>query len=267
MPPDSLTPKMKRKLLQFFVPSLRQHPNWPVIISEGDSWFSFPIHANVVDNLDSMSQGRISLLRLEANGDKAVQMVGGKAKAKLAEYLRRYPVQALLFSGGGNDIVGADLLPLLREHSPGMSWEDCINKETFGCRLEGIRGAYLDLLHLRDEARPGCRIYIHKYDRATPSGKGAKIWGIRIGHWMKKYLEQKGILDPSDQQKIIDWFLARFGEVIDDVGGRPGVVVVETFGTLGPSEWNDELHPSRAGFRKIAEKFRARLREQFPQTF
>lgn len=33
------THEQERKLLRFFVPSIRSHPDWPAIISEGDSWF------------------------------------------------------------------------------------------------------------------------------------------------------------------------------------------------------------------------------------
>jgi hypothetical protein len=45
------------------------------------------------------------------------------------------------------------------------------------------------------------------------------------------------------------------------------MVRVETLGTLAENEWNDELHPSRKGFQKIAGKFREKLHEQFPETF
>src|SRR5205823_3573043 len=106
-------------------------PDWPVIISEGDSWFSFPIHANTIDVLDEkMAKRKISLLRLEKDGEKALRIVGGSQKAKLAGFLKRYPVNALLFSGGGNDVVGQDLLPLLNQKQPGMTWKDCINEMT-----------------------------------------------------------------------------------------------------------------------------------------
>jgi hypothetical protein len=265
--PDSMTWKMQRQLLKFFEPSIRQHPDWPVIISDGDSWFSFPIHANTIDDLDDMAKRKISLLRLEKDGAKALQIVGGKEKAKLAEYLHRYPVNALLFSGGGNDVVGEDLLPLLKQRQPGMTWQQCINDMTAGPRIEGIRSVYLDLVHLRNENRPDCKIYIHGYDWAIPSGRGAVMWGIKVGPWMKPYLEQKGITDPGDQRAIIRELLRRFNEMLAGIAQQPNVVRVETLGTLAETEWNDELHPSRTGFQKIAGKFRDKLKLQFPGTF
>jgi hypothetical protein len=265
--PDSMTWKMQRQLLKFFVPSIKQHPDWPVIISDGDSWFSFPIHANTVDNLDDMAQRKISLLRLEKDGATALQIVGGKEKAKLAEYLHRYPVNALLFSGGGNDVVGEDLLPLLKQRQPGMTWQQCINEMTAVPRIDGIRSVYLDLVHLRNENRPDCKIYIHGYDWAIPTGVGAEMWGIKVGPWMRPYLEQKGITDPGDQRAIIRELLRRFNVMLAGIAQQPNVVLVETPGTLADNEWNDELHPSRTGFKKIAGKFRDKLKLQFPETF
>jgi hypothetical protein len=262
-----LTWKQKRQLLKFFEPSIKDHPDWPVIICEGDSWFSFPIHANTIDNLDDMAARKISLLRLEANGETALRIIGGKQKAKLAAYLKRYPVNALLFSGGGNDVVGADLLPLLQQRKPGMTWKDCINMTTTDARFDRLRSAYLDLVHLRNENRPDCRIYIHNYDLAIPTGKGAKMWGIKVGPWMKPFLETKGITDPTDQREIIRWLLTRFSDMLKEIAKEPKVVFVQTQGTLANNEWNDELHPSREGFKKIATKFRAELKKQFPATF
>jgi hypothetical protein len=265
--PASMSWKQQRKLLKFFVPSIRQNPDWPVIISEGDSWFSFPIHFNTIDHLDEKAGRRISLLRLEANGDRALRIIGGRQKLRLAEYLKRYSVDALLFSGGGNDVVGADLLPLLDEWAPGKSWRDCIDTAATNQRFDQLRSAYLDLVKLRNENRPTCRIYIHAYDWAVPSGIGASMWGIKVGPWMKPNLERKGIDDEDDQRKIIHWLLEKFADMLEEIARQPNVTLVRTQGTLTESEWNDELHPSRKGFEKIASKFRAELAKQFPQTF
>lgn len=266
--PDTLTWKMRRQLEQFFFQSIHDHPDWPVIMSEGDSWFSFPIHANTIDFLDEMAKHRISLLRLEESGDKALRIMGGSQKARLAKLLHLYPVQALLFSGGGNDVIGEDLLPLLNNWQEGMTWQDSINEDTTRSRFDALRSAYLDLIHLRDENRPGCKIYIHGYDWSIPSGKGAVMWGIHVGPWMKQYMVQKHILDPADQKAIIHELLERFNAMLDGLAAQnPDMVRVETLGTLAENEWNDELHPSRKGFQKIAGKFREKLREQFPGTF
>ena len=263
------THKQKRYLLKFLDESIRRHPNRPVIFSEGDSWFSFPIHANVIDFLDEMAGRRISLLRLEKNGDKALTMIHGRQKAKLADYMERYQPQALLFSGGGNDVVGADLRPLLRPKLQGMAWRDCIFDAQLDLRMTQLECAYRELVLLRDQAAPNCHIYTHGYDYAVPDGRKAKLWGIRVGPWMEQYLEEKDIIDPDDQRRIIRFLIDRFNQMVIDVESLSSkFTVVRTRRTLAhPQDWNDELHPSRDGFERIAEKFRAKLRAQFPGTF
>jgi hypothetical protein len=173
-----------------------------------------------------------------------------------------------LFSGGGNDVVGEDLLPLLNQRKPGMTWEQCLNAETTDARFDRLRSAYVDLIHLRDENQPECRIYLHGYDWAFPSGKGSKLWGIKAGPWMRPHLESKGITDPADQRQIIHALLERFAAMQRQVvQNHSNVVLVPTQGTLGKADWHDEIHPTRDGFKRIAEKFRAELRKQFPATF
>ena len=258
----------KRKLLKFFVPSIKNHPEWPVIISEGDSWFSFPLFSNTIDILDSSVGRKISLLRLEKSGDEILKIFGGKQKIKLRRYLERYPVEALLFSGGGNDVVGSDLLSLLEKNTPGRDWEDCIHKTRVRNRIRQIRYAYEDLINIRNDVRPDCVIYANGYDYAIPNGKAVKIGPIKAGPWLQPYFLERGITKLSDQKKIIRWIIDEFNSMLSDLETKTdGFVHVRTTGTLKASEWNDELHPKRAGFVKVAEKFRKALRKQFPGTF
>jgi len=258
----------KRKLLKFFEPSIRQHPDWPVVISEGDSWFSFPIHHNTVDFLDDMVQHRISLLRLEKSGDELLSIFTGRQKAKLRRYLGRYPVQALLFSGGGNDIVGADFLALLKTKTPGMTWRDCVHDDRAERKIAQLECAYRELVDIRDDNRPGCVIYVHGYDYAIPTGVGAKLWGIKVGPWMKTYLDEKNITEPADQRSVVAWLIDRFNDMLANLSlEHPNFVHVETRSTLAQNEWNDELHPTRDGFREIAALFKAQLASQFPGFF
>ncbi len=266
MPP---THKQKRYLLQFLEENIRRHPDWPVIFSEGDSWFSFPIHANVIDHLDQMANKKVSLLRLEKNGDKALTMIHGRQKAKLASYMERYQPRALLFSGGGNDVVGADLRPLLVQKQAGMTWRDCIHGGQLELRMMQLECAYRELVLIRDQANPNCHIYTHGYDYAVPDGRKAKLWRIKVGPWMTQYLEEKGIDDPEDKRKIIRSLIDAFNEMVIKVeAGSALFTVVRTRRTLShPTEWNDELHPSRDGFEKVAQRFRIKLKAQFPGTF
>ena len=71
--------------------SIRENPNWPVVVSQGDSWFSYPHEKNVVDFLDEPLSGRDapnkkgkdasqrdwSLLRLERMQDEILGVMTG----------------------------------------------------------------------------------------------------------------------------------------------------------------------------------------------
>src|SRR5688572_10697294 len=103
----------QRLLEQYFAQSINRNPGFPIVISEGDSWFSFPSHANTIDHLDEMLQRKLSLLRLESSGDTLQRMTSGDQRGRLRHLLTIYKVEVLLFSGGGNDAVGPELLDLL----------------------------------------------------------------------------------------------------------------------------------------------------------
>lgn len=266
MPPN---PQQKRRLIKYFNQSIRAHPDWPVLISEGDSWFSYPLHPNVISILDTRAHRRLSLLRLERSGDELLTILSGKQKAKLRRQLKRYPVQALLLSGGGNDIVGENLLQLLREKDPPTRpWEQCINKVRFARRLRQLECAYQELMDIRDDVNENCVIYTHGYDWPIPTGKGVKLGPFRIGPWLKPYLDRRKITDPGDQRKIIRWMIDRFNEMQSGLAAANAkVVYVDCRGTLADRDWHNEMHPSRAGFRAVAALFAARLNGQFPGAF
>ena len=42
----------RRSWQRDFDRSIREHPDWPVVVSQGDSWFSNPHEKSVIDFLD-----------------------------------------------------------------------------------------------------------------------------------------------------------------------------------------------------------------------
>src|ERR1041384_5098966 len=57
-----------------FAASVKQFPKRLVLVTEGDSWFSYPLNSNIADYIEMMSD--FSILRLEHNGDEAREMFG-----------------------------------------------------------------------------------------------------------------------------------------------------------------------------------------------
>ena len=123
--------------------------------------------------------GDFTMLRLEKNGDEARKMlrVGGAQLTKLERYFKRYgkKLNLLIFSGGGNDILGENLTGLLRQKTGTLTWRDCIDDATLAARLAEITAAYENLPALRDRTSRGFEIVTHTYDYLVPDGRGAPV--------------------------------------------------------------------------------------------
>jgi hypothetical protein len=262
----NLTWVQQRQLLQYFVASMRNYPSYPVVISEGDSWFSFPVHANIIDHLDSMVGRRMSLLRLERSGDELRAMTSDEKLRTLGGYLRRYKPHVLLFSGGGNDIVGVELLKFIARRGSSFDVDEALRTTALTTRFREIRNAYTRLLAMRDANAPKCLIVSHGYGNAIPSGRKAKLWGITAGPWIKPFLEAQGYTSKKEQQAILSALLQRFNEILDELP-KERFVKVDIASVIDANEWNDELHPTRKGFQDAAEVFHRELKLRLPDLF
>lgn len=261
MPSKNPHPKTRYAI---FLYDVKHYPRRPIIISEGDSWFSFPTRKNIIDYIQRM--GRFDLYRLERSGDEIGEIMSGKQKRKLRRLFMKFPIDLILFSGGGNDIMSEDLFSLLNDRSKVHSWEEAINKERFYRRLQQIKNAYLDLIDLRDDYRETCTIMTHGYDYPIPSDVGACLFGCRVaGPWMKPYMEQSNITSKTEQINVAKWLMQHFDKMLQDLESKTdNFIYVKTAGTLSPEDWGDELHPTSAGFKKIADKFKPDLERLFP---
>jgi len=83
--PQDLPDAAKYGTIQGLIQQIRQNPTLPVILTEGDSRFSFPLHSNVIDHLRRL--GRFNVLRLEKSGDHLLRMLDDKPLRKLARHL------------------------------------------------------------------------------------------------------------------------------------------------------------------------------------
>ncbi|MCL4836720.1 MAG: hypothetical protein KJ058_01980 [Thermoanaerobaculia bacterium] len=243
----------------------------PRILAEGDSWFAYPrswlllgAASNIILQLHRL--GGYDITSLASNGDEIVEMMSGRARQELVECFARQSFGALLFSGGGNDVVGEYNIDfLVNPKASGASGKGLIHAERFSRRLKEVEHAYLDLLDLiaRFAKNPRMPIVAHTYDRPIPSGKGAKFvaGAVSVKAWIKPYLDPLGIPVP-EQQEIVEEMLHQFEQMLLGLEQRfPGRLhVVRTQPTVDPqTEWKDEIHPTPAGFEKLARKVKAKL--------
>jgi hypothetical protein len=123
-----------------FAKKITANPSLLRVLTEGDSWFAFPLPSrpNAIDRCINRAANKAAWLRLEGNGDEASEILSGKQLRRLRDLLANdtYRFDALLFSAGGNDIVGENLEPMLMDHQPGFTWRDCIDYDRFWRRIE-----------------------------------------------------------------------------------------------------------------------------------
>lgn len=258
-------------------------PNRLNIVAQGDSWFAYPRKwiiagkpSNLLDHISAWTKGKANLYTMASNGAEAVDMLSGKQKHELIDVLRwhskgknRKPIDLLLFSGGGNGVVGEnDFERFLRLYQAGFIAKQCIRLQRLKRKCRQIRLAYAELLDICDQYSPSTVILTHCYDYPYASLQGGVFLGglIKTKSWMKPYLDKLNIPDElqSDVIKIFMDSLAT--EMLKLKSKHNNFIVVDTRGTLmNKKNWLDELHPDAVGFKKIAAVMYSEMVELFPQ--
>ena len=262
----------------------RLFPNRLNIVSDGDSWFAYPSKwmpiggkTNLIDYISSATRGKANFLDMASNGDEAVDILSGKQKHKIIDQLRwhekhfgKKPVDLLLISGGGNDIVGEnDFERFIKSpYLPSYTTpKDCIQRVRLARKVEQVRLSYLELLDIRDQYSPNTLVVTHCYDYPYPSLKGAEFWGgiYKTASWMKPYMDAAGI--PAEMQRAVTTvFMDSLAQCFLQIASeRTGFIAVDTRKTLDTEkQWVNEIHPTSSGFKLIASEMLVTIREKFP---
>jgi lysophospholipase L1-like esterase len=271
--------KADQKLRKRALPSAAPRKKYE-LLAEGDSWFDYPLGKDVLDCLDNIHGHSItklaragSLLNEMVYGpDEVLHSDPGQAKTRLTqviEKLRKGKFDAFLFSGGGNDIAGPEFFSFLNHAASELGG---LNAEVVKGVVHGtFRKAYEDLIEvLQLEAKNQkieLPIFIHGYDYPWPDGRGAIALGI-IGPWFDDSFKKKGFPRKTREQllkrkKILEAFIDAVNEMQDKLTKKfKGVYKVNLKGALPTiKDWANELHPTNAGFEKVAAKFNEKLVE------
>jgi hypothetical protein len=247
------------------------------ILAEGDSWFEYPLPIfsgdGVIVQLEKLLNYRID--NDAHHGDEVRQMLAVTQRKRIVARLTDPGVRydAMLFSGGGNDCVGEQFILWLREDNPDPP-ENLLDPKASASILSVIEEGYKDLVRLRDAHSPDTVLFLHAYDFPPITGIPAPC---NIGPWLRPALDYhyRDVLriqpDPHAQFRIVKAFLEGLNGALRRVAvwgnarRANSVVVVGTQGTLRAdnSHWQNELHPSTAGFKLIAKKFKDALDARF----
>ena len=217
-------------------------PNYtgPVIVSEGDSWFQYPLFLR--DTIDWLSKD-YAILSLGAAGDT---MADALKQDEILSALDQTNASILLLSLGGNDVFGnGALASYLYPFDPNLEPADYI-KPSFVEKMNDVLDDFERIFDRVATHSPEVQIYVHGYDKPIPR---------RNGPWLGKPMRRRKIVERQLQKEIAAAIMKLFNdELAQRTTHYANVTYVETPGTVAEDQWHDELHPSDSGFELIAKK-------------
>lgn len=242
-----------------------RHPEWPRVLCFGDSWLQYPIHPTDLHKQLRRMFPRAAFLNESRPGRESAEIK--RLVPRLRALLATFRFDVLVVSMGGNDVVGNELAEYVKTadepQSPGTTdWgivppevRDHIRLSAFEVALRFLVEDFRRVIEARDATVPDCEIVTHNYDYAKPDGRPFKLAGVRAGPWIKPALDAVGLTGLARQRVVANWLIDQFTRVMQAlVSQTPRMHLVDGRGTLTSGQWANEIHPTAAGFRRLAEK-------------
>lgn len=223
------------------------------LISDGDSWFDYPFHTNLIDFVSSRT--RLAILRFEHSGD-TLQTIAGEAR--FFKSIAKEKPTALLISGGGNDLARDWWLnDLFCDPAGSNDPMDCLVAAQWQKRKSDLKRGYIDIL---DSADP-VPVLGHGYDYFIPLDTPVNILGFDVtGPWFFPAMTRCNI-SPDLQREVARIVVDDFNaELIALAAADPRYHHIDLRNTLDDGDWINEIHPTETGFRKLAEVYLPQLK-------
>ena len=212
-------------------------------VAEGDSWFQYPWREN--DDLIDFLDDKYAILCMSAASDTFDNMRDGKER--IAAAVKNSEADGLLFSGGGNDIVGDGFPKYIKGYNGTYQAEDYISRN-FAKFLGKSKGQFKRFFNYIIDEHPDLKIFYHGYDRSFPRAGG---------EWVGKHLGEKEVPEMF-WHNIISIMINRFNEMLKSLqdSNPDNIFYVDCRGAVGAyGEWRDELHADTAGCQRAALRF------------
>lgn len=250
-------------------------------LAQGDSWFSFGAlpptgTTNLFDRMSlPIAAGVINCAEPGAVLRRMTDTTRAAVFLRLLNGALQRPWSAILVSGGGNDLIeavqaGPQQPPALRLLATQAEWRPLPGGEryvseagwtTFRDHLSAVFDA---LVAARDAGQAaGAPLVVHTYDFITPRNAGA---GFGVGPWLFPAVQAFGI-PQADWGALTAVLLRRLAALLHQIAGAAparNIHVVETQGVLQPADtidtgatlhWQNEIHPSKAGYRLLNKRW------------
>lgn len=272
-------------------------------LAQGDSWFSFgamPPWAttNILQALELDRSA--SIVNCASPGQRLPRMVDWKRNRNFRRLLTErfgYKWDGLLLSAGGNDLIAAAaVLPAQNDGTPVPPGERLLLKpeewdgqatgaarylseagwKTFSDHLVPQFG---ELISFRDaEINRDVPAFFHTYAYPMPRNAPA-CKRPRLGPWLYPSVVAYGIPE-QDWLDVATLLMSRLADLVRKAladlsrNGCKSIYLVETehaltaaaAGTTGESnDWENEIHPSRGGYAKLAALWAPAISGALPQ--
>jgi hypothetical protein len=231
----------------------------PSVIFIGDSWLWYPI-GNLPMSIGQSFPNSMFVVAGRNGSEAADWAVKQRKEIDFTFKMFADGAQALVLSGGGNDIAGmADLLRILADNcSKATKVSECYRvaqpDEILSAIVAGYRGVILKFRARNTQAT----VFTHNYDHAWPTGQG--LFGP--AKWLKEPMDRAKV--PKELRRdLLKDLLAKLLRAQRDLGKEAGIgpfVAINSAGTLpeegddGKPWWANELHPTPAGFNLLATR-------------
>jgi len=253
-----------------------------LLVAEGDSWFDYSVldtvpRVDIVDDLRELHGWRVE--NVAHKGDNLESMAYDdeqlRALVKTLKRLRDRDEQpdALLLSGGGNDLAGPEFA-LLLEHAASERGDvnTVILDELVDQRLRAALTAWIGAASRASEKYYGHRvpIVVHGYAHAVPDGRGYLGGGGPLpGPWLAPAFDRKRYHeDLPARTRLMATVIDKFNVMLETACAAPSlrhVTYVDLRGVLRSGRnyrrfWANELHPTGRGFELVADTIHKTLR-------
>lgn len=260
-----------------------------ILVAEGDSWFDFP-GTDVLEDLEDLFGYDVRSVAHRGDTMEAMAYTDGQHD-QLVRCMQKIHGEgkipaAILLSGGGNDLAGENLGILLNHYRSNAARESPVDGDILRRLIHNrLRAAFERLITYINRYSQAIfhkriPVLIHGYACPVPDGRKPGPWilgWIMPGPWLEPMFERKGHTIQDRNTKTMARIVKEFNSMLREMANGDGelshvrhVDVLECLANTGDYDldWNGELHPTEAGFERIARKFHseiARTLEEHPQ--
>lgn len=252
-------------------------------LAEGDSWFSFGsfFGINLLNQLEF--DKRTLITQTAMPGDTLSRMADWWRDLNFNNLLTgaiAWRFDAILISGGGNDLInalaerkpGSGVLKLFRPDTPPADAVECVKEEAWSLFETYLRANFREISRwVKDSTlNSTAPVFVHTYDFATPRDSGADFGK---GPWLCEAFRAHNI-PPDLWVPLMELLFGRLRDLIVQLP-LPNVHVVDTVGTLERAQttdtaetrhWLNEIHPNAKGYGELAAVWKQKVHSVLLQS-